>query len=532
MSLSRLSIAHRIAVGFLVVILSMAVVSAVGVFRVEQINQRLTTINDVNSVKQRYAIDFRGSVHDRAINLRDVVLARDAQEAQAAVTAIEDLAAKYDTAAQEMSAIFADPSATTADERDALAQIQDVESRGLPLVDEVVALQAAGQTDQAREVLLEQARPVFVEWLAAINVLIDLEESMNGVEADAARGIGDRFAMLMVLSSALAGLIALAVAWRIVRSITRPMAEAVAVFTAVAGGDLTQRLDTASKDGLGEMGPHVNAALSRMGEAMGAVAESARGLATTSEQIDDVSRRTAARAQEASSQVAQVSSSAGEVSQNVQSVAAGSEQMGASIREISSSANDAVGVAARAVGVAEQTTATVSRLGESSAEIGKVVKAITSIAEQTNLLALNATIEAARAGEAGKGFAVVANEVKELAQETARATDDISRRVQTIQTNTVEAVSAIEEISGIIAQISDFQTTIAAAVEEQTATTNEMSRSASGAAGGSEQIAGSIAGIAASVQQTTDGMDESRGAAAELGRVSDELQRLTAQFRL
>ena len=191
-----------------------------------------------------------------------------------------------------------------------------------------------------------------------------------------------------------------------------------------------------------------------------------------------------------------VASAAGQVSTNVQTVSAGSEQMGSSIREIAQNATEVARVAAQAVTAADATTATVAKLGESSLEIASVVKVITSIAEQTNLLALNATIEAARAGEAGKGFAVVANEVKELAQETAKATQDITERVQAIQTDTEGAVRAIGEISSIIGLINDSQSTIAAAVEEQTATTTEMNRNVSEAAVSAARIAENIDAVA------------------------------------
>jgi methyl-accepting chemotaxis protein len=183
-----------------------------------------------------------------------------------------------------------------------------------------------------------------------------------------------------------------------------------------------------------------------------------------------------------------VAVSAGEVSAKVATVATGTDEMALSIREISVNASEAAGVAADAMSVAAETTQTITRLGEPSAEIGNVIKVITGIAAQTNLLARNATIEAARAGEAGKGFAVVASEVKDFAQETAKATEDIGRRVAAIQSDTAVAVEAISRISSVIERVHGFQTTIASAVEEQNATTNEMGRNVAQAAASSAEI--------------------------------------------
>ena len=227
-----------------------------------------------------------------------------------------------------------------------------------------------------------------------------------------------------------------------------------------------------------------------------------------------------------------VAAAAEQVTLNVQTVSSGSEELGASIREIAQNAQNAAQVVAEAVEVADATNRTVSKLGDSSAEIGNVVKVITSIAEQTNLLALNATIEAARAGDAGRGFAVVANEVKDLAQETARATDDIAARVQAIQADTAGAVIAIGEIATIIARISDYQNVIAAAVEEQTATTTEMNRNVNEAAGRSSEIATNIASVAAIAQVTTDAGNRSRHSSDEMVRLSAEVRSLVGQFRI
>ncbi|MBO3143459.1 HAMP domain-containing protein [Dermatophilus congolensis] len=255
----------------------------------------------------------------------------------------------------------------------------------------------------------------------------------------------------------------------------------------------------------------------------------------TNDELGDMAEaieETRSSSEVSSRQAGVAAQSAASVSESVGTVAAGTEEMTASIREIAQNTTDAAAVAASAVQVADQTNVTVAKLGESSLEIGEVIKTITSIAEQTNLLALNATIEAARAGEAGKGFAVVANEVKDLAQETSRATDDIGRRVEQIQLDTQAAVSAIAEISGIIASINDTQSTIASAVEEQTATTNEMSRSASEAAAGTSEISSGIQEVSAAAEDTNEAVSSTVQAAEELSRRATELQQLVDGFSI
>ena len=260
------------------------------------------------------------------------------------------------------------------------------------------------------------------------------------------------------------------------------------------------------------------------------VEQISQGLASASEELTATSQQMSANAEETSAQANVVSASAEQVNKNLQTVATGSEEMSASIKEIAKNAHESAKVATAAVKVAEDTNQIVSKLGDSSTEIGQVIKVITSIAQQTNLLALNATIEAARAGEAGKGFAVVANEVKELAKQTAKATEDISRKIEAIQADTKGAVSAIGQISSVIKQVNDISNTIATAVEEQNATTNEMARNVGEAAKGSGEITKNIGGVAEAAKSTSQGANDSLKAAQALAKMSNDLGALVRQL--
>jgi len=303
------------------------------------------------------------------------------------------------------------------------------------------------------------------------------------------------------------------------------------VVQSAAKGDLTQDVTVRGEDAIGQMGEGLQGFFSNLRSSVSAITRNAQGLASASEELSSVSQQMSAAAEETSSQANVVSAAAEQVDKNLQTVATGTEEMSASIKEIAKNAGEAAKVAGSAVAVAERTNQTVVKLGESSAEIGEVIKVITSIAQQTNLLALNATIEAARAGEAGKGFAVVANEVKELAKETAKATEDISRKIETIQTDTKEAVEAIGSISAIINQVNDISSTIASAVEEQNATTNEMTRNVGEAARGSGEITKNIGGVAEAAQSTTHGANDSQQAAQQLAKMASELRELTVKFK-
>ncbi|GAB7040003.1 MULTISPECIES: methyl-accepting chemotaxis protein [Catenuloplanes] len=333
------------------------------------------------------------------------------------------------------------------------------------------------------------------------------------------------------LSQAACAVLLSLLAWFVLRAIRRPLVEVSEVLGALARGDLTRRATVTSRDELGRMAAAANEAIESVRTAVAAFAGSAQRVGATARRMSDASGRISAAAEGASERAGGATEASARMSANIGTIAQGSTEMGASIREISQSANEAVRVASEASEAAARTNDTMAKLSASSAEIDNVVRSITAIAGQTNLLALNATIEAARAGELGKGFAVVAGEVKDLAQETARATEGIVGQVQEIQADTTAAREAIARITDIIARINEFQTTIAGAVDEQSATTGEMNRNMSEASGRGDEIAGTMAEVSRSVRVTLEESAATREEADRLTEVAEELVQVAGHFR-
>ena len=337
----------------------------------------------------------------------------------------------------------------------------------------------------------------------------------------------------MFLMCGLSLLLSLLVATRVTFSVTHGLDTLSRKFMSMAEqNDLTARVDQERRDEIGRLGKSLNVFVQKVHDILQQVTVTAERVAAASQTSAAASQQISANTEETSGQANVVSESARKVSQNLEGVSTGAEEMTSTIQSIASNAHESATIASKAVQTAKAANATVGKLGESSAEIGEVIKVITSIAQQTKLLALNATIEAARAGEAGKGFAVVANEVKELARQTAKATEDISHKIIAIQTDTKGAVDAIGSISSVINQINEISGTIATAVEEQSATTNEMTRNVTDAARGSGEITQNIAGVAQAAQGTSNSAQELQKSANELAEMAAQLRGLVDQFKI
>jgi len=532
----KLTLGKKIGAGFVVVFVLMIVSSALAYYKVKQNQGVEDYILDVRIPTIGADSTLDAELQKSQLRTRDAILHAGDR------AALEKNKQSYDQAVQgayeavgklkEFSRNW-----VLQENRDRLARIE----KNIPILrqaqQKIFGLADNGSSaalKQAEEVLFKEAKPTND---AMLNDLTDQEASMQKLLNDRERPMlaaaGHAIILTMSLATILAIVLGAIIATFISRKISAATQSVLVQAEAIAAGDLThEELKVTSQDELGELTQAINKMHANLRQIILDISENAQHVASASAEFSSVSQQISANSEETAAQANVVSNATQQVSQNLQTVATGAEEMGASIKEIAKNATEAAKVATNAVKVAETTNSTVTKLGESSAEIGAVIKVITSIAQQTNLLALNATIEAARAGEAGKGFAVVANEVKELAKETAKATEDISRKIEAIQTDTQAAVEAIGSISAVIKQINDISSTIASAVEEQNATTNEMARNVSDAAHSSGEITSNIGGVSQAAQSTSQGATDAQKASQQLVETSAQLRRLVEQFKV
>jgi methyl-accepting chemotaxis protein len=522
----RWGLRSRLLGAFLVVALTTVGVGIFGISRMSVISNQATQVYDdgavpLDGLRQLQVTWWELAASTARSNIPTLPAATVAQSRQLAATASSQLTA-------ETKAVGAMPLTPAA--RNAFNTFSATANDYLQTLAKLIALpQTAAAQANAPALLQEMSNDEAVIEKSLVSATQAAASAAEGAAQDAQSAYGTGRALTLTIIG-LALVIALGLALLVARSVTRPVQRIREVLGRVADGDLRVRAGDTGGAELAEMAESLDRTLDSIGSVMSLVGNSSGQLAEASTQLTIVADNIAEFSVTAAEQSERVVTSAGDVASSVDTVATGSSQMEQAIREIAHNATEAARVAGSAVQVAENTTRTVGKLGDSSQEIATVIKLINGIAEQTNLLALNATIEAARAGEAGKGFAVVASEVKELAQETARATEDISKRVEAIQADTAGAVEAIGQISVVIGEINDFQATIAAAVEEQTATSNEMNRNVAEAAGGTREISAAISGLATGTQATNARVADAQHAALELARMSGELRDAVARF--
>lgn len=542
-----MTIAQRLYLGFGLVLALILVITLVGVVKVGSIDATLTQVNDVDTRKQRFAINFRGSVHDRAIAIRDAVLVTSAEERQAFLQQLEELDGFYQESAQRMDRLLSRANGVTEMERNLLSEIQAIEKQTLRLTQQTLSLLAEGELSTARSLVLAEVSPAYTRWLAAVNAFIDYQEEEIQQQVNFVRSETGGFQTLMLIVAAVSLVIGVLVSVRLVSTLTRTIGGepevAARLIRRIASGDLTLNIRTRHPDSI--MGA-VASMTSQLAEIIKGVTTTADTLAQSAGQMNETARRNQGLVESQREQTDQGAAAINQMSATVQEVAGHT----ADAASLAQTANDETVTGGEEVKRTltsidqlahqiEQAGEVIDQLSVDSTEIGTVLEVIETIAEQTNLLALNAAIEAARAGEHGRGFAVVADEVRALASRTQESTRDIQQRIEKMQSSARGAVAVMEKgrvkaaesveqarragtslevIQRSVTDINDMNAQIASAAEEQSSVADEINRN--------------FSSITEASVEAAAGMEQNVAASQELSRLACRLQDSVKQFKV
>ena len=541
-----MTVAMRLGLGFGVILLLMVALTLFGMQRVNQINQTLTQITEVNSVKQRYAINFRGSVHDRAIALRDVTLVPEISALSPILADINRLQSFYQQSRQPMDQLFAGMRDIDPAERQLLEAIHQVERRALPLSERVVVLRQQGQQSAAQQLLLNEMSPAYVDWLASINAFIDYQEQKNQKATEYARGVASGFALSMVLLTVLAILIGAVTAWYISRYLRNALGgepdQAADIVSRIASGDLTTQIADSQPNSMlaavATMQRQLRQTLKEVIAAATTVSAQSTELDVASKEALQASELQASSSTASAASIEQMTVSLSAVSNTVQLTERNSEKTAELSAQGARLVQDAAAEIAQVAKTVQQSAGQISSLQQRSKEIAGIAGVIRSIAEQTNLLALNAAIEAARAGESGRGFAVVADEVRQLAERTSKATTEIAGMIQLVQDDTQLAVQGMETSAPRVSQGLALANQAAAMLEQirlqaedSLHNVRDVSRSTNEQTAAVSELAKHIEQIASMSRETAVVMQQNRGVVSALQQVATSLSKQVSRFK-